>query len=532
MPRTQLSKLLFSLLAAGCLALPSVPLTVSAAPGPSRLDDDVAQRVQSTPASERIPVIVEGAADGLPTPDNQHRAQRAEDRVRSLGGQVKGSSNLLGATVAELTPSEIRTLAADSSVDRIHFDSPVRAAASNRDTDASTAGPTPIVFQQAIGAPQAWQQGITGKNVTVAVLDTGIANNPAAFGSRVKARVDLVDPAHPSDGDPAGHGTHIAGIIAASRSTPAPGIAPDATLVSVRVLDPNGDSRLSTVMLGLEWVVAHKKQLGIRVAVLALGAQAVTGYREDPLAAAAEMAWRSGIVVVTAAGNDGPGAGSIQTPGIDPLLLTVGASDDNGTARTTDDLVPTWSGVGPTPDGLPKPDLLAPGRKIVSVRVPGSTVDQEIPDHIEGPTISRFSGTSESAAVAGGAAALLLDQRQGLEPDQTKALLLSSAHRLDGAAAAQGAGELNVGRALGLPTPRVSPTKVQPPNALIRALLPSLLKDGVVADQIRWDQIRWDQIRWDQIRWDQIRWDQIRWDQIRWDQIRWDQIRWDQAVWD
>src|SRR5207247_6701191 len=140
--------------------------------------------------------------------------------------------------------------------------------------------------------------------------------------------------------DPAGHGTHVAGIIAAGRNAPSPGIAPDANLVSVRVRDANGRSRLSTVMLGIEWIVAHKQSLGIRVVVVALGAPTTDGYREDPLAAAAELAWRSGLVLVTAAGNNGPGAGTIQTPGIDPLILTVRASADNRPASVAPDQLP------------------------------------------------------------------------------------------------------------------------------------------------------------------------------------------------
>ena len=280
----------------------------------------------------------------------------------------------------------------------------------------------------------------------------------------------------------------------------------------------------------------------IRVVVMALGAPAAGSYREDPLAAAVELAWRSGLVVVTAAGNQGPGAGTVETPGIDPLVLTVGASDDNGTPTPADDVLPIWSSVGPTPDGLAKPDLVAPGRKIVSVRVQGSTLDVQSPTHVEGPTTIRFSGTSQATAVAGGAAALLLQQRPDLNPDETKALLVQGARPVASAnAGAQGAGLLDVGRSLAAPRPHVRGQHLPPANGLIRALRPLLTDqlgddlldaDQVRSDQIRWDQIRWDQIRWDQIRWDQIRWDQIRWDQIRWDQIRWDQIRWDQVRWD
>ena len=447
MQRRNAWKPVVALLGAIILVLPVLVVPAAAAPSPSRLDDELSQRLQTTPEAGLIPVIVEGAADAAPGAQLSARAKRAEDRVRDSGGRVVASSNLLGATVAELTPAQVRALAGDPSVGRIHFDAPVSAAWAS--ADPSTGGPTPVVFQQTVGAPDAWQAGDTGQGVTVAVLDTGIDDNAAAFGGRIKARIDLVDPAHPARGDPAGHGTHVAGIIAAGRMFPSPGIAPDASLVSVRVLDPNGHSRVSTIILGLEWVVAHKSSLGIRVVVMALGAPALAGYRDDPLASAAELAWRSGLVVVVAAGNNGPGAGTIQTPGIDPLVLTVGASDDAGTPSPADDVLPTWSSIGPTPDGLAKPDLVAPGRKIVSVRVPGSTIDLLSPTHVEGPTTIRFSGTSEAAGVAAGAAALLMQQRPELTPDQTKALLTHAARPITSASpAAQGAGLLNVTRSM------------------------------------------------------------------------------------
>jgi serine protease AprX len=534
MQRTNATKPLFVLLAAAILALPAIPVSASGAATPSRLDDEVSQRIQTAAETQRIPVIVEGANDGFDRGNGARRAQRTEGRVRSSGGQVVGTSNLLGATVAALTPAEIRALSSDPSIARIHFDTEVKAA-NVGPADTST-GPTPIVFQQTVGATDAWRQGQTGRGVTIAVLDSGIDTNNPAFGARVKERVDFVNPTHPVQGDPAGHGTHVAGIVAAGRNAVSPGIAPDANLVSVRVLDANGKSRLSTVMLGLEWVVAHKQSLGIRVVVMALGAPTSGGYREDPLAAAAELAWRSGLVLVTAAGNNGPGAGTIQTPGIDPLILTVGASDDNGTATASDDSLPTWSSVGPTADGVTKPELVAPGRKIVSVRVPGSTLDLQSPSHVEGPTTIRFSGTSEAAAVAAGSAALLVAQRPELTPDQTKALLVNAALPLTGVAkAGQGAGLLNVARALAARTPRVESSHLRPAEGLLRALLPLLHNrddEQVQGDQVRWDSFSWDSFSWDSFSWDQVRWDQVRWDQVRWDSFSWDQVRWDQVRWD
>ena len=330
MHRFSAPRSLFALLAAAILALPISAAPASAASGnQNHLDDEVTQRLQSTPESGLIPVIIEGATDAAIAPNSAARARRAEDRVRSGGGRIVGNSGILGASVAQLTPAQIRALAADPAIGNIHFDEPVAAASSDAGGSVyadSSAPATPIVFRQTIGASDAWKAGATGKGVTVAVLDTGIADNNAAFGARVKARVDLVDPAHPAQGDPAGHGSHVAGIVAASRGFESPGVAPDASLVSVRVLDEQGQARLSTVMAGLEWTIAHKWALGINVVVMALGAPSHVSYRDDPLAGAVELAWRSGIVVVVAAGNGGPTRGSVSSPGNDPLVLTVGAA--------------------------------------------------------------------------------------------------------------------------------------------------------------------------------------------------------------
>src|SRR5216684_1988794 len=170
MPFTHASKRLFALLAAALLALPVPVAPVSAAPLPARLDDEVSQRLLATAESQRIPVIIEGAPDSGPQASGATRSQRAQDRVRSGGGHVIGTSSLLGASVAELTPAEIRTLATDPSVGRIHFDTEVKASAVGA-ADTSTSGTTPIVFQQTVGAPDAWQAGDRGQRVTVAVLD-------------------------------------------------------------------------------------------------------------------------------------------------------------------------------------------------------------------------------------------------------------------------------------------------------------------------------------------------------------------------
>ena len=539
MKRSSISKALFALLAAVVLALPISVAPVTAAPvssTPGGLDDEVSRLIQTTPESGLIPVIIEGATGAT----SLDRSKSAEDKVRTKGGRVVGGSALLGATAAELTPAQIRSLAADPSLGRIHFDAPVHASATTDAPGASTTSSTPITFDQTIGATNAWQAGDTGKGITVAVLDTGIASNDAAFGARVKARVDLVDPAHPALGDPAGHGTHVAGIVAAGRSFASPGVAPDASLVSVRVLDDQGQARLSTVIEGLEWTIAHRRALGIRVVVLALGAPAITSYRDDPLAAATEAAWHAGLLVVAAAGNSGPTSGSISSPGYDPLLLTVGAADESGTPSVADDVIPTWSSEGPTIDGLAKPDLVAPGRKIVSVRVPGSTLDNLLPSHIEGPQLFRLSGTSEATAVTAGAAAVLLQQRDQLHPDEVKAILTHSASHLNGTTPnAAGSGELNVARALTTPEPAHAQQSARPSDVLLQLLWAAgrgavleAIEDHVNWDHVNWDHVNWDHVNWDHVNWDHVNWDHVNWDHVNWDHVNWDHVNWDHVNWD
>jgi len=517
---------------------PQSPVTVQS------IDNDLAQRLQVSAQDARIPVLIEAVATppaSAGRDGNQRRAQRAADVASRSGGRVGGQIAMLGAAAAELTPAQIRQVAADTGVARVSLDRPVKAA--NVDTSAGTG--TPVVYQSAVGATAAWQQGFTGRGVTVAILDSGIADDPA-LASRVTRRVDFVSPRTPEQGDPGGHGTHVAGIIAAA-SPQLTGIAPDARLVSVRVLDGDGNGRLSTVIRGLEWAIAHRQEQGIRVVVLALGAPSAGSYRTDPLAAAAELAWRSGLVVVAASGNDGPTAGSVSTPGVDPLLLTVGASDDGGTAPIADDTVPTWSGRGPTPDGVAKPDVVAPGRKIVSLRVPGSTLDRQMPTHIEGPQTFRLSGTSAATAVVAGTVAVLLQQRPDLDPDGVKALLVRTARPLAGVdRAAQGAGSVDVGRALLTRTPAKDQTRQRPQLALAymrsmlhhldgaqlnSALLQAIRTNPSVWERVTADPSLWALIQADTAIWTRVQADRASWERLSSDTALWDALRRNNAVW-
>ena len=179
--------------------------------------------------------------------------------------------------------------------------------------------------------------------------------------------------------------------------------------MSVKVAGWDGATDVSTVIAALQWVVSNRARFNIRVVNLSWGTDASRGYGVDPLDRAVERAWEAGLVVVVAAGNEGPAAGTISKPADDPYVVTVGAADTDGTADDADDTIAAFSSRGPTADGVGKPDLLAPGVSIVSDRSPGSTIDLFRPAARVGPTMFKGSGTSQAAAVVAGVAARMLD---------------------------------------------------------------------------------------------------------------------------
>jgi subtilisin family serine protease len=304
---------------------------------------------------------------------------------------------------------------------------------------------------------------IKGSGVTVALVDSGVY-----FDDNVRQQLDpviqrlfvgqadFVDPicrtetvgrrtrrvgtqlddacflAHRDTTDTYGHGTAIASIIwnnfTDSNTGVTIGVAPEAQILSVRVLDESGSGSYETVIRGIQFVVENKARFDVRVLNLSLSAPVSTPYFIDPLNRAVERAWGRGIVVVTAAGNDGPAAESITVPGNDPYVITVGSVDENRTpGYWSDDFLPTWSGVGPTLDGFAKPDLLAPGVNIVTFmhRDPSDPsksqkIVQVHPDNAAGISLFRMSGTSMSAAITSGVVALMLQANPGLTPDNVK----------------------------------------------------------------------------------------------------------------
>jgi subtilisin family serine protease len=223
----------------------------------------------------------------------------------------------------------------------------------------------------------------------------------------------------------AGRDDEVTAVTAAQAKDRFMGVAPDARIVSVKVADAGGATDVSQVIAAIDWVVQDRRSngLSIRVLNLSFGTDATQAYTVDPLAYAAEVAWRSGIVVVVSGGNAGYGSVQLNNPAYDPYLLAVGAEATKGTVTTADDDVPSFSSTG---DWVRSPDLVAPGKSIVSLAVPGSLLHIQYPAGREGTRFFRGSGTSQAAAVVSGAVALLLQQRPGATPDEVKSILKNS----------------------------------------------------------------------------------------------------------
>jgi serine protease AprX len=299
-------------------------------------------------------------------------------------------------------------------------------------------------LQATIGADKAWWRGVYGTGVGVAVVDTGVAGYIPDFMSAGQSRViasAVTNPCATDADDHVGHGTHVAGLIAgnsvgyggAALNGRYMGVAPKANIVSVKVSDDGGDTTVLDVIYGIQFAVDHRDDMGIRVLNLSLSSSVTETYRTDPLDAAAEAAWFAGIVVVAAAGNDGSVSDAVSySPGNDPYVITAGAIDERGTTSLSDDVVPAWSSRGLTQDGFAKPDVLAPGTKLVGPLAPSSTFASLCRSCTVGRSYFRVSGTSMATAVVSGTAALMLQNRPALTPNQVKGTLVSTARRVTG----------------------------------------------------------------------------------------------------
>jgi serine protease AprX len=399
-----------------------------------------------------------------------HKPPGVQERwlLGRLGGRIRRPLGF-GWVSVDLPGVAVETLAASPAIEYVAVDAPVAAA--TLEVSRRAAGEAP---------PEAPETSLRGAGVTIAMIDSGVAPHP-----EIPARVAAVDfvtrNGHLSlwdPGDPNGHGTHVAGIMVGNGSRSpggqTAGIAPYADLVSVRVLDATGVGRTSDVIAALNWVLNNRETYGVRVLNLSLGHPVYEPAAQDPLVQAVDAVWDAGVVVVCSAGNSGrEGHGTISSPCNSRKVITVGALNDRNTIESTDDTVTTYSSRGPTRlDLVAKPDILAPGNRIVSARAPDSHLDLMFPERrvaadASQPTVVEhfeLSGTSMAAPFVSGAAALMLEQDPTLNPATVKARLMLSARKAAvGDPFSTGGGALDIlgalraqGEVLSAPSPLVS----------------------------------------------------------------------------
>ncbi len=376
-----------------------------------------------------------------------------------------------------------------------------------------------------------------GTGVDVAVIDTGVSPvSGLDRDGKVLHGPDLsFEGASPATAylDTYGHGTHMAGIIAGERNN-APGIAPGARIVSLKVAGNDGVTTVPQVVAAIDWVVEHRNTdgLNIRVLNLSLGQAGVSTHVGDALSAAAERAWKAGIIVVVAAGNRGETQGHLDSPAVDPFVISVGATDvtekKNYWGRKYHDYsIPSWSATG---DGVRNPDVVAPGRSIGSYRVPGSTVDQAMPSARLGNDLFLGSGTSQAAAVAAGVAAAIVQYHPEYTPDQVKATLQQWSRDVDGwNQKKDGVGRYEAANAV------VNGQRFWAPQQLFTTAAGAasglIEPTGATWSGGGWTGATWSGATWSGTVWSGATWSGATWSGATWSGATWSGATWSGATW-
>jgi serine protease AprX len=411
-------------------------------------------------AADQVPVVVRG------TPGSGGAAQQA---VEQFGGTVGRQLGVINGFSATVPVDRLAALRAVPGVAEVTADAGLTLSDADVTDQISQVGSMYTIATQDTGAQDLWERGDTGQGVDVALIDSGVASvdGLTASGKVVRGPDLTQDNGTALQGvDTYGHGTHMAGIIAgrddaaptsgpalASDTSDFVGMAPGARIVSIKVANREGVTDVSQAVAAIDWVIANGRRNGLNIRVLnmSFGTDGTQSYLLDPLTYAVEQAWRAGVTVVVAGGNNGNNRTRLNDPAYDPYVIAVGSDDTKGTADRSDDSVSTFSNFG---DGNRNPDVIAPGDHVVSLRAPGTYLDSTFPAARIGSRLFRGSGTSQATAVVSGAAALLLSQRPDLTPDQVKALLTRTATAIPHApAAGQGRGLVDLSAAAAAPTP-------------------------------------------------------------------------------
>ena len=347
----------------------------------------------------------------------------------------------------------------------------------------------------------------------MAVVDSG-SFKTNAIGGRFIGEVNFNSTEHTSN-DQYGHGSFVTGLIADDGEYSGGqymGMAPRVNILGVRVSDDFGMSVESDVINAMQWVLNNKSTYNIRVVNLSLNSSVWQSYHTSPLDAAAEILWFNGIVVVVSAGNNG--TATLYPPANDPFVITVGATNDLNTAILTDDVVASFSAYGADETGMAKPDLVAPGTNLIAYlpEVNSLTISVEHPANRVDTNYFRMSGTSMSAPLVSGAAAILMQSNPNLTPDQVKYRLKATANKSWPAynATTAGAGYLDV-------------------YAAVKATTTQSANTGLPASQLLWtgqDPVNWGSVNWGSVNWGSVNWGSVNWGSVNWGSVNWGSDYW------
>ncbi|WP_326906598.1 S8 family peptidase [Sedimentibacter sp. MB31-C6] len=348
----------------------------------------------------------------------------AEGKISSLSNKFNYELPIVNGCACDMNTESIIEFMKDPDIEYISYDARVFAVMD--------------IARKAIGADRILNTNYTGKGVTVAIIDTGVSPHMDLVypKNRIVGFKDFINnETNPYDDN--GHGTHCAGILGGNGYASKgkyKGIAPESNILSIKVLDETGNGRTSDILSTVQWIIDTKEVYKTRIVNYSLGAIAQYRERRDPLVKAANRAIDNGMIVIAAVGNSGPMRNTILSPATSRYVISVGAINDNRTPETNDDFIADFSSRGPTIDRVRKPDLIAPGVDIMSL------------SHKNLTSYTTLSGTSMSAPMISGAAALLLNENPNYSHFDIKRKLMNACSRIKASSYDQGAGILDLSK--------------------------------------------------------------------------------------
>jgi serine protease AprX len=443
--------------------------------------------------------------------------------VTELDGTVLKDLHIINAVVATMPAGNVPFLAQSEAVRWVSLDGPV----ANSGKPPKDPAPEPLpenFYLDTLNVRPVWEMGYTGQGVTVAVIDSGIFTDrdfsvePGKPHTRLIKNLNLTNSSATSS-DLFGHGTHVAGIIGGHGGESGglySGVAPGIEIINLKILDDFGMAYESDTVDALQWVLDNKDAYNIRVVNLSVNSSTEQSYHTSPLDAAAEILWFNGIVVVASAGNRSADWSwdTINTaPANDPFIITVGSSHENYDAYRSNDYMAIFSANDITADGFMKPDVVAPGKDIVSVLSSGSDWYYDYPERsVMDKEYFRISGTSMSAPMVSGAVALLLQAEPNLTPDQVKYRLMNTGSTIYGDFPGADFAYLDV-------------------YDLITTTTTESANTGIEASQLLWtgdDPITWGSVNWGSVNWGSVNWGSVNWGSVNWGSVNWGSVSWDE----